>query len=59
MSTRNKIPKADDVLAEAAPSDAAEQRAWMNERIESALQAKRDGTARFKSLEDVRRKFGH
>ena len=35
-----------------------EHRAWMNEQIEKALERKRSGKATFKSLDDVRRKYG-
>ncbi len=35
-----------------------EHRAWMNEQIERALQHKRSGKATYKSLDEVRQKFG-
>jgi hypothetical protein len=45
------VPVGDEEIAPA-------HRVWMNEQIEKAMEQKRRGTATYKSLEEIRRKFG-
>ncbi len=35
-----------------------EHRAWMNAQIRLAVKRKRDGTASYKSLDEIRQKYG-
>jgi len=48
-----------DNLAPVADADiGVAHRVWMNDQIQQALDHKRSGQATYKTLEDVRRKFG-
>ncbi|MEM7172457.1 MAG: hypothetical protein AAF530_19975 [Pseudomonadota bacterium] len=49
----------DDFTAPQSEGDITpEHRAWMNEQIEATLAKKKAGTMKFRSLDDVMRKFG-
>ena len=51
--------KLDDLLAPARDEDITpEHREWMNEQIRETLAKKERGEMKYKSLNEVRRKFG-
>lgn len=55
---KEKKPEADYLTPVADAEISPAHRAWMNDRIQQALDHKRSGKAIYKTLEEIRRKFG-